>query len=415
MKTQKNIALGLLFFTSIVSIAQTSNIGVLSILPNTQMGIADNFDNTVTASVMNDGELFVYANFNNDGLFSYFDANNEGLTHFSGSSVQQLAGNAISEFYNVSFNNATPLPAFELSGDIRIVNTANFYQGIVKNDDFGGRITFEQFADHFNTSNNSYVDGLVFKNGDTSFEFPIGDNGFYRSSVISPPNASSDEFASKYFLENSNTLYAHELTTSVVDFIDNTEYWEITKEQGASNVLITLSWDTSTTPLEISNAPAAAIRIVRWDAIQGFWVDEASIVDENNQTVTTVAEVSEYGVFTLATVKEDIILPEDVVVYNGITPNGDGDNDFFFIDGIEKYPNNTVQIFNRWGVKVFTTSGYNETNNVFKGKSDGRTTLNRNEQLPVGTYFYVLKYNTGGSQPQEVKKAGYLYIKTDKQ
>lgn len=126
-----------------------------------------------------------------------------------------------------------------------------------------------------------------------------------------------------------------------------------------------------------------------------------------------MSEVSGYGVFTLATVKENIILPDDVVVYNGITPDDDGDNDFFFIDGIAKYPDNTVQIFNRWGVKVFETTGYNETNNVFRGISDGRITINKNEQLPVGTYFYILEYNTGGSQPQDVKKAGYLYINTD--
>ncbi|MDO5978124.1 gliding motility-associated C-terminal domain-containing protein [Flavivirga spongiicola] len=414
MKTHKNVALGLFLFVSLITMAQTSNLGELSILPNTQMGVVDDFNNTTTASVMNNGELFVYSNFNNDGLFSYFDSNNNGLTRFEGTSIQQITGNALSEFYNVLFNNTSSAFSFELSGDISVVNTAEFFQGIVKNDDFGGNITFEQLADHINTSNTSYVDGSVYKNGDTAFEFPIGDNGFYRSSAISTPDNSNDIFASKYFLENSDTLHPHALATGVIEFIDNTEYWTITRDQGVANVIVTLSWDTNTTPLEISNAPATAIRIVRWDAIQGFWVDEASIVDIDNQTVTTVAEVSGYGVFTLATVKEDIILLDDVIVYNGLSPNGDGNNDFFLIDGIAKYPDNTVQIFNRWGVKVFETTSYNETNNVFKGISDGRITINEKEQLPVGTYFYIVEYNPGGNQSQAVKKAGYLYINTDK-
>jgi len=414
MRTQKSILLGLSLSMGFLVMAQTTNIGEMSVLPNTQMSIVDDFSNATTASFMNDGELFIYAHFNNDGLLSYFDPNANGLTRFEGASVQKLTGNALSEFYDVLFNNASTQFAFELSGDFSIANTAEFFQGIVKNDDFGGRISFQELADHVNTSNVSYVDGLVYKNGNTAFEFPIGDAGFYRKAGISAPDNINDLFASKYFLENSDPLYPHVLTTGVVEYIDNTEYWTITKEQAAANVMVTLSWDTDTSPIEITSAPETALRIVHWDATQGFWVDHASIVDVNNQTVTTVAEVDDYGVFTLATVKEALILPDDVVIYNGISPDGDGDNDFFFIDGIAKYPDNTVEIFNRWGVKVFETSGYNETNNVFRGISDGRITINKEEQLPVGTYFYIIKYDTGGSEPQKVKKAGYLYINSDK-
>ena len=70
-------------------------------------------------------------------------------------------------------------------------------------------------------------------------------------------------------------------------------------------------------------------------------------------------------------------------MYNSVTPNGDGDNDFFLISGISNYPDNEVQIFNRWGVKVYETKGYNETDNVFKGISEGRITINQ-----VGTIAY---------------------------
>ena len=97
-------------------------------------------------------------------------------------------------------------------------------------------------------------------------------------------------------------------------------------------------------------------------------------------------------------------------IYNGVTPNGDGLNDFFLIEGIAPYPNNYVKIFNRWGVLVWETDGYNESDNVFRGESNGRATINAGELLPTGTYFYILTF-TGGETPEgQNSYTGYLYI-----
>ncbi|MEL4308066.1 Ig-like domain-containing protein [Joostella sp. CR20] len=98
---------------------------------------------------------------------------------------------------------------------------------------------------------------------------------------------------------------------------------------------------------------------------------------------------------------------EDLEIHQLITPNGDGRNDFFKIDGIENYPNNTVKIFNRWGVQVFKSKGYGQGNNVFSGYSDGAATIGRNNRLPVGTYYYTIEYV---KEQQTISTAGYLYI-----
>jgi gliding motility-associated-like protein/uncharacterized repeat protein (TIGR01451 family) len=97
-----------------------------------------------------------------------------------------------------------------------------------------------------------------------------------------------------------------------------------------------------------------------------------------------------------------------VEVFNAVSPNGDGDNDVFYIRGLECYPENTVEIYNRWGVLVFERNGYNNTDRAFVGISEGRVTITQAEELPVGTYYYVLKYKTGTSDT--VQKSGYLYI-----
>ncbi len=77
-----------------------------------------------------------------------------------------------------------------------------------------------------------------------------------------------------------------------------------------------------------------------------------------------------------------------------VTPNGDGRNDFLFIRGVDQIRNSTLKIFNRWGVPVYEGENYNNQNNVFDGRSRGRSTFSVQEYLPAGVYFYIFDYTT---------------------
>jgi gliding motility-associated-like protein len=100
-----------------------------------------------------------------------------------------------------------------------------------------------------------------------------------------------------------------------------------------------------------------------------------------------------------------------LVVHNAFSPNDDGKNDYFQIDGLaDCAEENTVEIYNRWGVKVFETANYGANGNVFKGYSEGRVTISKDKLLPTGTYFYVLNIKYSGAKPQTIKKAGYVYL-----
>ncbi|MEM9867472.1 MAG: gliding motility-associated C-terminal domain-containing protein, partial [Bacteroidota bacterium] len=99
---------------------------------------------------------------------------------------------------------------------------------------------------------------------------------------------------------------------------------------------------------------------------------------------------------------------EGIIIYNGITPNGDGSNDYFQIIDIENFPNNNVQIFNRWGVLVYETDNYGQGNNVFRGISEGRLTIAQDRNLPSGTYFYIITFPE--ENPGKPRYNGYLYI-----
>ncbi|PCJ90689.1 MAG: hypothetical protein COA50_17035 [Flavobacteriaceae bacterium] len=98
----------------------------------------------------------------------------------------------------------------------------------------------------------------------------------------------------------------------------------------------------------------------------------------------------------------------DVEVFNVVTPNGDGIHDILAISGLENYPNNTINIYNRWGVLVYKTKAYNTQGNVFDGTSEGRITVNQDNKLPVGTYFYVLDYGDATGNMKTL--SGYIYI-----
>ncbi|MRX38656.1 tandem-95 repeat protein, partial [Flavobacterium sp. LC2016-23] len=95
-------------------------------------------------------------------------------------------------------------------------------------------------------------------------------------------------------------------------------------------------------------------------------------------------------------------------IFNAVSLNGDEKNERFYIQGIECYPNNTVQIFNRWGVLVFEREHYDNKDIVFKGFSEGRTTVKESNGLPEGTYYYIVRYSDNTSKPKE--EAGYLYL-----
>lgn len=97
----------------------------------------------------------------------------------------------------------------------------------------------------------------------------------------------------------------------------------------------------------------------------------------------------------------------EIIIYNGISPNGDGANDKWIIEYIDLLPDtekNQVKIYNRWGDLVWEVSDYNNTSNVFTG------TNKNGGELPTGTYFYKIEFaEVNGATKQTI--TGYLSLK----
>ncbi|WP_268223689.1 T9SS type B sorting domain-containing protein [Sinomicrobium oceani] len=129
----------------------------------------------------------------------------------------------------------------------------------------------------------------------------------------------------------------------------------------------------------------------------------AEVLPEGDYTNRAVLDDSDpWDVNSENNFAEVTLIPSCARVYNLFSPNGDGINDVFRIDCIEKYPDNTLEVFNRYGNTVFRQKGYD---NTWQGESNVKNTISRNGQLPAGTYYYVLSLGNG-TRPV----TGWLFI-----
>lgn len=403
------------------------NEGVMSVVRNGVVSTIYNFENVSEGMVTNDGTTYYYRNFANDGIYSTNKNAKTGKVVFTRyeneQGVQILSGDAITEFYNVEFNNPEPIMAFDLKNNIDIYGTADFQDGIIQvdsviNEKTGhskGMLSFQQGSKTVNTRDASHAEGQVEKIGNEAFQYPIGDEGLYRYARITAPKTMKDAFVGKYILNDNEFFRSNNAKSGVIELLDEKEYWKIEKGGNVlGDIMLTLSWDERTTPKELLKDPAREMHIVRWDEQQQLWVDEGGVADVSAREITTPAQVKGYGYFTLATVKTDWILDGDVVIYNLVSPDGNGKNDYFIIDNINRFPNNKVEIYNRWGIRVYETTSYDSNGNVFRGYSDGRVTISKNEKLPTGTYFYIVSYEyTNDSGSRMIKKSGYLHLENN--
>lgn len=98
----------------------------------------------------------------------------------------------------------------------------------------------------------------------------------------------------------------------------------------------------------------------------------------------------------------------DLIIPEAVTPNADGNNDTWYIENLENYPNTTVQIVNRWGAVVFESEDYK---NDWDGTSQNKMNIG-GDDLPEGTFYYVLVIG-GDSSSKFYHKVftGYIYLK----
>jgi gliding motility-associated-like protein len=114
----------------------------------------------------------------------------------------------------------------------------------------------------------------------------------------------------------------------------------------------------------------------------------APVISPLASTTYIVSALNESGCTDTDTIT--IRIAENLVVYSAFSPNGDGSNDFFDIDNASAYPDIIVEVYARWGEKLFSSKGYADDqrwDGTYKGKD-----------VPIGTYYYII-VPFGGAEP----------------
>ncbi|MBZ4034255.1 DUF11 domain-containing protein [Flavobacterium sp. 17A] len=152
---------------------------------------------------------------------------------------------------------------------------------------------------------------------------------------------------------------------------------------------------------------SATYTLSQLDVNQGMVSNQATVsaVTKNGSIVLDKSHPTDFNNDGFTTIELNGCV---IKVFNAVSADGDGINEKFVIRGLECFPDNTVQIFNRWGVLVFERDHYNNNDIVFRGISEGRVTHKEADGLPEGTYYYILRYKDGQSNPRQ--EAGYLYF-----
>ncbi|MDB5004875.1 MAG: hypothetical protein JWQ34_3100 [Mucilaginibacter sp.] len=134
----------------------------------------------------------------------------------------------------------------------------------------------------------------------------------------------------------------------------------------------------------IANINSGAL-IYKWTPATGLDHDDiknpvAKVTTDTKYTLTVTSDNA------CATVVQTTVRVLKIpIVPNAFTPNGDGINDTWEIKYLGSYPNVTVEIFNRYGGKVFRSNGYATP---WDGRFNGG-------DLPIGTYYYIISPNSG--------------------
>ncbi|GHA65516.1 hypothetical protein GCM10007389_17990 [Pontibacter akesuensis] len=166
---------------------------------------------------------------------------------------------------------------------------------------------------------------------------------------------------------------------------------------------------TSRTPATVTAVPIVANAGEDVEIIQGRpaalqatggatyrWEPAESLSDPN--IANPVARPNETTTYTVTvTTAEGCVDTDEVTITvipalqipNAFTPNGDSFNEVWELGNVQEYPDMRVEVFNRWGNKVFSSKGYaTPWNGTFNGK-----------QLPVATYYYLIYLDGTSNEP----------------
>ncbi|APQ16509.1 gliding motility-associated C-terminal domain-containing protein [Maribacter hydrothermalis] len=336
--------------------------------------------------------------------------NNLGLVGFYGSQPLAVSGTSVPQFYDLEIATDNNL---ELFLGIDNTNNTNFIVGNIYAPLTQSSVYYNFLSNAFYTGENDFskIEGYAAITNQQNFGFPIGDSEFMRPLIL---NSESTNLFAKcaYFFENANNPISFNTTFDTteksidVENISVKEFWKL-EGNIASNV--TLSWNQRSAMANVTE-DASTIIPVGWNKNSQRWTSLANgapVGTLNEGFVSTISFVpDDYEIITLGASKTPYEpLSKEVLILDNyiVSANDDGINDSFFIPELEEYTSHSVQIYDRYGLKVFEMENYT---NQFTGFSNlNNIPLNQEDGLPAGVYFYIIYI-----PEEDLNFQGFLYL-----
>lgn len=294
-----------------------------------------------------------------------------------------------------SFNKLTISGGGEklILADLNVVGELHLVSGIIANQN-NSKVIFEPGATITGGSDQSHINGPIEQQGAGTWLFPMGNGSIYLPFEISGVTDNTAKGVIQlHELEDSQVLTGKGDITQ----LSSKRYWELSALNGSlGNTIITLPLRDEENLSGASGLFAVGESEVALGPYQSLG-QSAFVGDPVNGTVGSESSPTR-SFFTVVVLSGE----KNVIVYNGVSPNGDGYNDYFQIFNIDHYPSNTVSIYNRWGDKVFEVNGYDNDQKVFKGENN----TTGNGKLSSGVYFYKILLGDGSKE-----LTGYLELK----
>lgn len=345
-----------------------------------------------------DAEVGFHIDLVNNGVFNQ----NLGLAGFYNSDMPlSISGTEIPRFFDMDVEVVNHL---FLDINTEVINSVSYSQGDIITPRNNPQISLDYLENAFYVGEQPIknTDGYASYSGDLEFSFPIGDDDKLRP-LVATNTIANTIIKAAYFNEDPNfpsifTIpFDTNTTEAIVNIVSIYEFWDF---DGPNDSLVTLTWDRQS-EIETLVTDLLDLRVVGWHIIDQEWKDlgNSNITGTFNEgTINSfVFNPSEYEILTFGA----LITIDELEVFNLFSPNGDGTNDTFVIEGIEAF-DNTLKIYNRWGNLVYDVTNYQ---NDWDGTANTTRVINRNKKLPAGTYFYTLELTESGRA-----SAGWLYI-----
>jgi len=352
------------------------------------------------------GNLGFHTNFINESPFD----TNVGLVGFYGPSPLTVSGSITPQFFDAEFILDNDL---SLVLGIDISNNLNFILGNITTPLTQSAVYVNFLDASFYAGENDLnkIVGYAAITNQQNFSFPVGDTAFLRPLILTSENTN---FFAKcaYFFEDANnpTTFPGAYDTFElnrdIEFVSDLEFWRL---EGNIPSSIRISWNERSDMARFTD-DFTKIVPVGWSKVSQRWLNLSGETPVGNLSQGFVSSTTfipdDYEIITLGVSKIPFEpLSKEVLSLENyfVSVNGDGVNDSFFIPELEEFDNNFVQIYDRYGLKVFELENYTNEFNGFSNQNN--ILINEKVGLPTGIYFYTIYV-----PDENLNYQGFLYL-----